>query len=61
MRVSGIIATCFMIYNYMNPGTTEKTAALVAAGTNKILNKTNSLFSHGYGDEDKPSVSYEVD
>ena len=57
----GIIATCFMIYNYMILGTTVKTVALVEAGTNKIFNKTNSLFSHGYGDEDKPSVTYEVD
>ena len=42
----------------MNPDTTVKTAALVAACTCNILNKTNSLFSHGYGDEDNPSVSY---
>ena len=45
----------------MNPGTTVKTAAPVAAGTSNFLNKTISLFSHGYGDEDKPSVSYDVD
>ena len=35
--VCGIIATCFLIYNNMNPDTTVKTAALVAAGTNNIL------------------------
>ena len=33
----------------MSPETTAKTAALVAAGTNNILNRTNTLFSHGYG------------
>ena len=37
----------------MNPDTTVKTAGLVAAGARKILNRTNSLFSHGYGDVDK--------
>ena len=57
--VCGIIATCFMIYNYMSPDTKVKTAAVVAAGTSNILNKTNTLFSHGYGDEDQPSVSYD--
>ena len=51
--VCGIIATCFMIYNYMNSDTTVKTAALVAARRSKIFNKTNSLLSHGYGDEDQ--------
>ena len=51
--VCGIIATCFMIYNYMNSDTTVKTAALVAARTSKTFNKTNSLLSHGYGDEDQ--------
>ena len=59
--VCGIITTCFMIYIYMNLDTTVKTAALVAAGTSNILNKTNSLFSHGYYDENKLSVSYDVD
>ena len=44
----------------MNPDTTVKTAALVAAGTSNILNKTNSLFSHGYRDQDKSLVSCEV-
>ena len=37
----------------MSPYTTVKTAALVAAGTSNILNKTNTLLSHGYGEEDK--------
>ena len=37
----------------MNPDTTVKTAGLVAAGASNILNRTISLFSHGYGDDDK--------
>ena len=38
-----------MIYNYMCPYSTARTAALVAAGTGKILNKTNKLVNFGYG------------
>ena len=53
--ISGIIAKCFMIYNYMSPDTTAKTAAFVAAGTSNILNRTNTFFRHGYGDEDVES------
>ena len=37
-----------MICNYMNPHTPVKTAALVAAVASNILNRTNSLFGHGY-------------
>ena len=59
--VCGIITTCFMIYTHMNLDTTVKSAALVAAGKSNILNKTNSLFSHGFCDANKLSVSYEVD
>ena len=51
--VCGIIATCFMIYNNMNPDTAIKTAVLVAAGTSNILNKINSFFNQGYVEEDK--------
>ena len=39
----------------MNPDTAVKTAVLVAAGASIILNRTKSLFSHGYGDDDKDS------
>ena len=53
--ISGIVGTCFMIYNYMSPETTVKTAALVAAGSN-ILNRTNTLFNYGYG-YGTPSIS----
>ena len=37
----------------MNPDTTVKTAGLVAAGASNILNRTNSLISHGCGEDDK--------
>ena len=39
----------------MTPDTTVKTAAYVAAHTSTMLNRTNTLFSHGYGDEDVES------
>ena len=51
--ISGIMGTFFMIYNYMNPDTTVKTAGLVAADASNILKRTNSIFSHAYGDDDK--------
>ena len=47
--ISGIIATFLMIESYMSPDTTVKTVALVAASNSSILNRTNTLFSHGYG------------
>ena len=50
--ISGIIGTCFMIYNYMGPDTTLKTAAYVAMHKSTMLNRTNTLFSHGYGDDE---------
>ena len=48
--IIGIIATCFMIYNYMNPDATAKTAAYVAEHTSTMLNRTNTLFRHDYGE-----------
>ena len=42
----------------MSPDTTVKAAALVAASTSKKFNRTNTLFSHGYGDEDQESCHY---
>ena len=53
--ISGIIVKCFMIYNYMGPETTLKTAAYVAAHSSTMLNRTNTLFSHGYGDDELES------
>ena len=54
--ICGIIGTCFMIYKYISPDTTAKAAALVAAGTSNIFNRTNTLFNYGYG-ERTPSIS----
>ena len=50
--IFGIIVTCFRISNNMSTDSTAKTAALVAASTKIILNKTNTLvnFGYGYGD-----------
>ena len=38
-----------MIYNYISPDTTIKTAGLVAAVASSILNRTNTLINYGYG------------
>ena len=35
--ISGIIGTCFMIYNFMSPDTTIKTAGYVAMGASDML------------------------
>ena len=51
-----IMGTCFMIYNYISPVTTVKTAPHVAGVASNVLNKTNILFRRGYGvveDQDK--------
>ena len=42
------MGTCFIIYNYISPGTAVKTAALVAGGASNVLNRTNTLFRQGY-------------
>ena len=56
--ILGIIGTCFMIYNYMSPDTTVKTAGHVVTCASNILNRAStlvngtSLFHHfGYGEE----------
>ena len=36
----------------MSPDTSVKTAGLVAPGASNILNRTNTLFNHGYGDDE---------
>ena len=53
--ISGIIGTCFMIYNLMSPDTTIKTAGYVAMGASNKLNRANTLVNVGYG-EDLPSM-----
>ena len=41
--ILGIIGTCFMIYNYMSPDTTVKTAGHVATSASNILNIASTL------------------
>ena len=40
--IIGILGTCFMIYNYMRPLTTVKTAGHVAAIASNILNRAST-------------------
>ena len=40
-----------MIYNFMSPDTTVKTAALVATKTSNILNRTITLVNFVYGED----------
>ena len=42
------LGTGSVIYNYTCPDTAVKTA-LVAGGARKMLDRKNTLFSHGYG------------
>ena len=44
--IFGIIGTCFMIYNYMSPDTTVKTAGHVATSASNILKRASTLV-HG--------------
>ena len=41
--ILGIIGTCFMIYNYMSPDTTLKTAGHLATSASNILNRASTL------------------
>ena len=50
--LSGIVGTFFVIYKYMSSDTSVKTAGLVAAGASNIFERTNTLFNHGYGDDE---------
>ena len=47
--ILGIIGTCFVIYNYMNPDTTVRTAAHVASHASHILNRKSTLLNCAYG------------
>ena len=47
--VSGIIATCFMIYNCIKLDTAVSTASNVAAHSSTMSNGTSTLFGQGYG------------
>ena len=41
--ILGIIGTCFMIYNYMSPDTTVKTAGHLATSASSMLNRASTL------------------
>ena len=45
-----------MIYNYIYPDTTVKSAGVVAMGASSILNRASTLVNYGYG-EDLQSMS----
>ena len=45
--ILGIIGTCFMIFNYMSPDTTVKTAGDVATSASNILNRASTLVNFG--------------
>ena len=47
--ILGIIDTAFMIYNYMNPDTTVRTAGHVATGVSHMLNRTSTLLNYALG------------
>ena len=49
----GIIGTCFMIYNYMSPDTTVKTAGHLATGASNKLNRASTLVNFGCREEER--------
>ena len=55
--ISGIICTCFMIYNFVSPDTTIKTAGYVAMGASNLLNRANTLVNVGYGEDLRSSFA----
>ena len=56
--ILGIIGTYFMIYNYMSPDTTVKTAGHLATSANNILNRASTLVNFGYGEEKQLQGEY---
>ena len=49
--ILGIISPGFMIYNYVYPVTTVKTAGVVAMGASSMLNRASALVNYGYGED----------
>ena len=47
--ISGIIALIFMIYNYIRPDPTVRTAAHLAAHASQMINRTDALLNYGLG------------
>ena len=56
--ILGIIGTRFMIYNYMSPDTTVKTAGHVAMSASNILKRASTLVNFGYGEEKQLQGEY---
>ena len=48
--ILGFIGTSLMIYNYVSPDTTVKTAGHVATSASNILNRVSTLVNFGYGE-----------
>ena len=48
--ISGIIVSSFMIYNWIKPDTTVRTAAQVTAHASHTINKTDTLFNYAWGE-----------
>ena len=49
--ILGIISPGFMIYNYIYPDTTVKTAGVVAMGASSMFNRAITLVNYGYGED----------
>ena len=49
--ILGIISPGFMIYNYIYPDTTVKTAGVVAMAASSMLNRASRLVNYGYGED----------
>ena len=47
----GIICSALTIYNPMSPNTTVRAAGRMAADASTVLNKTNTLYNYGYGED----------
>ena len=55
--VLGIISPGFMIYNYLYPDTTIKTAGYVAMGASSMLSRASTLVNYGYGEDLQSSLA----
>ena len=53
-----IVGTCSMIYNYMSPDKTVKTAGNMATSASNILNRASTLVNFGYGEEKQQQGEY---
>ena len=56
--IIGIIGTCLVIYNYMSPDTTIKTAGHEATSASNILNRASTFVNSGYREEKQLQGEY---